>query len=361
MVRCYKAINFIDKPVDFFDKRIIIWGISVSGLEAYIYLTARGAKVVGFTDSYARDGGEFAGKPVLSFEKIQEMDSPWIFVSTVNGDYLKDILNKTDSISNATVLCKRTIYGAGKYDVNRLRAVIESDQDIIDFVRKHLTDIRSKEVFDKLIEYRTTNNEQLLKECYEKEHLQYFPTDTFISLGNNEIFVDAGAYNGDTSCIFAEKCGGSYKKIYLMEPDKRLYQVTKEYIKLKGLHDAKVINKGAYSHSTVIRFDNDFESGSSNIRETGEEEIETIAIDEMLNGEPVTFIKMDIEGAERQALEGSINSIDKYHPKLAISIYHMEDDLWRIPYMIMNKFPFYKFYIRHYTDITTETILYAVE
>lgn len=70
---------------------------------------------------------------------------------------------------------------------------------------------------------------------------------------------------------------------------------------------------------------------------------------------------MDIEGAEMDALIGSEKTITEYHPKLAISIYHKDDDLWTIPYYLMKKYPFYRFFIRHYSSITTETILYATE
>ena len=93
----------------------------------------------------------------------------------------------------------------------------------------------------------------------------------------------------------------------------------------------------------------------------GVNKIETISIDEMLDGQRASYIKMDIEGAEMEALQGAHDTINKFRPKLAISVYHKEDDLWNIPYYLHEKYPWYKFYLRHYTTITTETILYAVE
>lgn len=146
-----------------------------------------------------------------------------------------------------------------------------------------------------------------------------------------------------------------------MEPDYTMQRVTKEYIKLKQLNAVTVIGKGAYSHSTTLRFNNSIESGSSCINEQGKARIETISIDEMLNGQRVSYIKMDIEGAEMEALNGAHNTINKFRPKLAISVYHKEDDLWNIPDYLHKEYPWYKFYLRHYTPITTETILYAME
>lgn len=95
------------------------------------------------------------------------------------------------------------------------------------------------------------------------------------------------------------------------------------------------------------------------IDENGGVAIETISIDELLDGSEASYIKMDIEGAEYEALLGASKTIEKFRPKLAISIYHKEDDLWKLPYYLMKNYPFYRFYIRHYTDITTETVLYA--
>lgn len=79
----------------------------------------------------------------------------------------------------------------------------------------------------------------------------------------------------------------------------------------------------------------------------------------MVGSDNVTFIKMDIEGAEMEALEGAQKTIERCKPKLAISIYHKEDDLWEIPYYILKKYPWYKIYIRHYALTTNETVMYA--
>mgnify|MGYP002517000463 FL=1 len=79
----------------------------------------------------------------------------------------------------------------------------------------------------------------------------------------------------------------------------------------------------------------------------------------MVGDDKVTFIKMDIEGAEMEALEGAKRTIKKNRPKLAISIYHKEDDLWEIPYYVLSRYPWSKIYMRHYSLTTNETVLYA--
>lgn len=69
---------------------------------------------------------------------------------------------------------------------------------------------------------------------------------------------------------------------------------------------------------------------------------------------------MDVEGAELIALKGAEQTIKKYKPKLAISIYHKPNDLWEIPLLIKSWVPEYKIYIRHYNVVSSETIMYAI-
>lgn len=83
-------------------------------------------------------------------------------------------------------------------------------------------------------------------------------------------------------------------------------------------------------------------------------------IDNILNGESVTFIKFDIEGAELSALKGGIKTLQKYRPKLAISLYHKNEDLVDIPLWIRDHVPGYKFYLRHYSNKRWDLVLYCV-
>jgi hypothetical protein len=95
------------------------------------------------------------------------------------------------------------------------------------------------------------------------------------------------------------------------------------------------------------------------INDNGKFQIDVDSIDNIVK-DKVSFIKMDIEGAELEALRGAKNTILKYKPKLAISVYHKQDDLINIPQYILQLNEKYKLYLRHYGESTDETILYAV-
>lgn len=359
-----KKYNYINVKRDYYElngKDVIIWGISESALELYISLNMRDVLVKGFTDSFVTERGkEFAGLPVYTFDELEKMQDIVIYISTINYKFQRQILEMTNKLSDAVVLCEGTVWGAGEYDISKLENMERKDKKEVEFVLYTLQDEKSKHIFNNLLKYRVTNDSQLIEEICEKEHKQYFPDEDILKKDNNEIFIDAGAYNGATSYEFTKWIKNSYDKIYMMEPDPFMAKICRAYVSMKKMRNVYIMNCATYSCSTEVDFYNDYGTGSSSIvTDNSTSKVNTISIDEMLNGEKATYIKMDIEGAEMEALKGCERTIEVYKPKLAISIYHKEDDLWKIPYMLMKRYPFYKFYIRHYTDITTETVLYA--
>ena len=93
---------------------------------------------------------------------------------------------------------------------------------------------------------------------------------------------------------------------------------------------------------------------------TGEVSIKADSIDNKLKGRKATYIKMDVEGSELEALKGSIETIKKYRPKLAISLYHKPEDVIEIPVFLEKLDLGYKYYLRHYQTRMEETVLYSV-
>lgn len=185
----------------------------------------------------------------------------------------------------------------------------------------------------------------------------YFEEGIF-KLREHEIFVDAGAYHGETTEEFASWCP-SYEKIYCFEPD------SSNYVKLTdnlqgAMRDVTLIKAGLWNENKRLYFESvDRDRTASHINDQGTEEIDVVSLDSILNGDRVTYIKMDIEGAELEALEGARETIRKYKPKLAICLYHKPEDIISLPAYIMELVPEYRFKIRHYTTFFQETILYA--
>ena len=186
---------------------------------------------------------------------------------------------------------------------------------------------------------------------------QYFSPD-FITYEDSEVFVDAGCYDLGSSIALKRYCP-NIKKVYAFEPDPGSY---KQCIKQKEIYnyvEAEIFPFGTWSEKKTLHFNTRGDSGS-HIAETGEE-ILVMPIDEVINPEEkVTFIKMDIEGAELQSLKGAKRIIQHDKPKLAICIYHKPEDMVEIPLYIKELVPEYKLYIRHHSSNVSDTVLYAV-
>ena len=185
---------------------------------------------------------------------------------------------------------------------------------------------------------------------------QYFDV---VKPKDDEVFIDAGFYNGGSSIEFFKWCGGKYKHIYALEPYEYWANYGEQRIKEAGIKNFTVINAAAYDCNKKIKF-LQAQGGESRISDEGNVEVDAVSIDSVLKGEKATFIKMDLEGGEKRALMGARDTIRNYSPVLAIAIYHNWDDFVVLPYVILQMNSKYKFYIRHYSSFSSETVLYAV-
>jgi len=200
-------------------------------------------------------------------------------------------------------------------------------------VANMLADEESKKIYLGMVKFRQTRCKKDYPFHAFKEE-QYFIKK--LKLGKGEVFIDCGAFTGDTIDLFLRRCK-EYKQIIAFEPDSKVF----ERLEKKHGNNSKItlINAGVY----------DKEQGTA---------LKVRTIDG-LNLENASFIKMDIEGAELNALKGAEKTILRDKPKLAICIYHSDEDMIRIAEYIRKLVPEYKLYVRHYGFIT-ETVLYAV-
>ena len=189
------------------------------------------------------------------------------------------------------------------------------------------------------------------------EYPQYFDRD-IMSPSENEVFVDGGSLDGGDSINFAKWCEYKYQSIYAFEPDdKNVFKMERASEKIKNFN---IYSVGMWSEKSTLRFSSG-QSENCAISEDGDVIVEVDSIDNILNGEAATFIKMDIEGSEFQALIGARKTIKKYKPRLAICVYHKPEDIIDIPKKILELNPNYKLWLRHYSYVDTETVLYAVD
>lgn len=233
----------------------------------------------------------------------------------------------------------------------------ESDLEKIEKVKEILSDNESIDVFSKIIEKRNIN-EMDYTDLYDQKKMQYFD-DEIMQVQEDEVYIEAGAFDGVTIENFLKWCDNKYKRIYAYEPMKDNFEVLQEKVKDMKIPEEKIVlkNKAIWSRSEKLFFGNS-KAGAA-VNDSGEISVEAEAL-QVDSNDKVTFVKMDIEGAELDALEGMKEIIKKDRPKLAICIYHKYDDLWEIPLYVHNLVEDYDLYIRHYHPICEETVLYAI-
>ena len=222
-----------------------------------------------------------------------------------------------------------------------------------EWIFTRLSDQISKDVFSKLVGFRNTLDINYLNGFYYNEPAQYF--DDILNLSDkNETFVDIGCFNGFNSLEFARLVPG-YRAIYAFEPDPLNFR--KCEASLSNLRNVYLQNIGLADSQTTLRMS---QGGSgSKINPDGTVEIHVDRLDNFKILDP-TFIKMDIEGVEVQAIQGARETIAKAHPRLAICVYHNVGDFYRIPQLVLGIRDDYDVYIRHYTETIYETVMFFI-
>lgn len=189
----------------------------------------------------------------------------------------------------------------------------------------------------------------------------YFDLEQMTPQAAREFFVDAGCFDGFTTKSFFRWCKNE-GYAYCFEPDhENIVTVQKTLSNAAGKYE--LIEKALWSKTTTLSMDakgNFATSVALPNKNDNLPRVEAAALDDLLGDEEVTFIKMDIEGAEAEALRGARKIITEQKPKLAISIYHKPEDILTIPQLILEYNSNYKFYLRHYSFSDYDTVLYAI-
>jgi FkbM family methyltransferase len=186
---------------------------------------------------------------------------------------------------------------------------------------------------------------------------QYWQPD-LVRLDDRAVFVDAGAFDGDTLVQFVEFTGGRFRRAYAFEPDAGNFRRLEE--RLSRLPESVRCRVSAYQQAVgnvdgYLPFTGGIGAGS---KIGGDQRVACVTLDAVLP-EPPSYIKYDVEGFEPEAVEGSRRIVSGRKPALAVCVYHVQDHLWRLPLQIHSINPNYRFYLRPHGEIW-ETVCYAV-
>lgn len=221
-----------------------------------------------------------------------------------------------------------------------------------------------------------TESEPISLDCWSANVMytalkkQYYFDRGNISIrpAHGDVVIDAGGCFGDTSVFFAKSVGEN-GHVYVFDPLPIHGEVIKHNINQNNLTSTITYVASAVGESSNGAKDNQIKQSNAvidpgfNLQNSNGNEFPIISIDDYFvqhRIEKLNFIKMDVEGYELLALIGAKKTIEKFKPKLAISLYHKYIDFYSIPAWIKINFPGYIFYLDHYTIHSEETVLYAV-
>lgn len=350
------------------DKKIVLFGAGITGRLVHEWLSLLGFEVEFFCDNASEKWGTvFCGQRVISPEELVQLEAS-VKVIICGGYYYGIWLQlQVIGIKNVFPLSSRYFFSAAK-NISLEQSIILSqymiqNQSRLKQVYDLLADEQSKITYKTILKYWHDPNPEYIRQVSDKE--RYYFSEPFLNLRDDEVLIDGGAMLGDTVYDFCFHTNSSFKAIHCFEPNLSIYknlQMTMSGLPEHFKQKIQLHNAGLYSRNTSVHFKTIGQgSGAACIAVDGDATIDVVDIDSQFQGQEVSFIKMDIEGAELDALKGAQATIQRYKPKLAICIYHKPEDFWEIPLYIKSLLPEYKLYIRQksYCD-ASETVCYAV-
>ena len=363
---------------------IVIWGTGIYGNAVLRLIEAAGIKnqIKAFCDDFCDKDGidKIQGISVYNSKTALEQFSDCVFI--LANSHIKIILERIKNLKRATKFFYPTdfydywlehqyLYFFADLDKLQLCAFTYKWIDVYNDIKKNgqlkmmvtqvldlLDDDMSKEILVDRINCFVTGDLSYLENIPVTDD-EYFLDYKGFKLSDNETFFDCGAYNGDTISNFVGATNNNYSKIIAFEPDKenldQLYQLVAE----KNLHNVKIIHAAVGNNHSKVCFLNEGAMGSRIISNgSSDNYVDLVMLDDYFNENP-TYIKMDIEGAELDALKGAKDIITKYKPKLGICIYHKPFDFYQIPLYLKQLVPEYKFIMRQHLKGFYDLVLYA--
>lgn len=328
---------------------IVLWGMGNGADKILDVCCARGIPISGIfaSDGFVRDQ-LFRGFRVTSFAKIKEQfENPVVLMAFASAR--PEVLENVRKIgAQATLYAPDVpVFGEGLFT----RAFANEHRAEILAARELLADEASRRIFDLVLAYKWTGRvEPLFEAVSDPKEIE----KNLLRPEEVRVYADLGAYTGDTIQKLAE-IAPNLQTVFAMEPDPRNYRKLAAYAEKEDRFCILPTGAAAWKEETTLLFDN---SGNRNAgalsnrsaalenRPVKASPIPALPLDDLVGSTPVDFIKYDVEGSEREALEGSRQTIVRSFPTLLVSAYHRVDDFFALPLLLHKSFPEYTLYLR---------------
>lgn len=332
------------------------WLVFGTGSTTELYLpcfAAEGIDPIAYVDNNtSKYGTGYYGKPVVPASKIAGYADAAVLLCTDDRRTCREIGAQLCSIGIPYLLVAEYVYARHAEEIMENAAALDETSLAVyaDRILAHLEN----------------------RPLQHMEHAQYFAVPEFYGCAYREVFVDIGAYVGDTIEQYLYHRQGGFSRIYAIEPNAasfaalsaRVERLRREW----ALDDGRIrliqagIGKESCQGHVVPGSGTNAQLGSRISEEGASDEGETLVIykvDDLFKDEHIGFLKADIEGRELDMLQGGINVIKRDRPKIAVCIYHNCSDMYRIFAYLREELTDYRFAVRHHAPSFAETVLYA--
>jgi FkbM family methyltransferase len=347
------------------EKPIIIVGAGNLGKKIASFLVSENKNLIGFADNNPKAWGtEFLNIKILApsdFSAEERKNAAWVVAIWSPGHSFKTTRKQLESLGVSNIfhaIALLQLFAAQLLPHYHFQSpnYFKKYKKEIEEVYENLEDQESKRQYLAHLDSRININLEGLPEADSQN--QYFPADV-IKLSDAEIFLDAGAYDGDTLEQFFIRTDGRFSKYLALEPDPNNYEKLVNRVKKLPAGKVEIFRYAVGEENCTLRFNATGGEGAA-ISEEGSVVVESKRIDDLFYNYKPTYLKFDIEGAELAALKGAERTIKEYKPKLAVCLYHLPDDLWTIPLLIKQYNSGYKLYVRTHSLDGFEFVLYAI-
>jgi FkbM family methyltransferase len=359
---------------------VVLFGAGNLGRKTATGLARAGTPAIAFADNnQAQWGKTVCGLPVLSpAEAAEKYGHDGVFVVTIWSagatSRFADTRRQLEALGCACVLPIGPLFWRHAADLLPHYALdlphqIVAERDAILAAAAIWADERSRAEYEAQIRWRLEHDFDVLPA--RAAETEYFPED-LVTLTSGAHFIDCGAYDGDTARRFFEKLDaaqpGADGRVTAFEPDPANFDRLAQFV--DGLPEARrdgisLHKLGVSDERATLQFYSDGTAGSSLADLTQQDrrsvDIHTAKLDEILaGGPPPTLLKLDVEGAEAQALRGAERTIREHLPILAVCVYHRQADVWRLPLQIRAISDRYRFYLRSHSEGGFDVVCYAI-
>ena len=350
------------------NNRVVLFGVGSLGRRSLAELRSIGVEPLAFSDNNrGLWGATIDGCPVLPpAEAAAKYGAQALFIVTIwnAAHWFVETLEQLKSLGCEHISSYSPVYWRFAqtfipFLLNDHPHKVYEDAERVLEAEKLWADRTSLNAYRSLVHWYATGDASQLP--HRPQENSYFPADVFAILPS-EAIVDCGAFDGDTIKQVIDRVGDSFAAVHAIEADPLSLEKLASYLRNLPPHVAEKV----HVHPCAVCLDRmtlRFEitgSVDSKICEEGGVEVDGIPIDELFANTPITMIKMDIEGAEYDALLGARKVIERDKPILAICVYHTQNDIWRIPLLIREMLPEHKLYLRAYEGDGFQTVAFAV-